>query len=92
MDDLWLSLVICSLSAGAALLLARRVRRRKTQIAYAVGQWVLFSFVSFLLLLVINTVGIDWYYVDDVAISSVYTYIIEDSRYFGMGSRADTND
>ena len=87
MEHILISLFVCALSSGGALLLARRMRHRKAQPFYAVALWVLFSFVSFLLVLVVNTVSIDWYYVDDAVIAGFYTYFMENSRYFGVQSQ-----
>lgn len=87
LDDTWISFVACTLSSGGGFLLARRIRGRKRQLYYAVALWALLSFVSFLLVLVINAAGIDWYYFDDVAVGALYTYFMEDSRYFNVESK-----
>lgn len=92
MENIWISLLVCSLVSGATLVIARKVRRRTTPITYAVAQWALFSFVSFLLVLIVNAVGLDWYYFDDVVISGFYTYVIEDSRFFALGGKKPGNE
>lgn len=87
MGDIWISFVACAVSSGGGLLLARRIRGRKRQPYYVVALWALFSFISFLLVLVINAAGIDWRYFDDVAVGTLYTYFMEDSRYFDVESK-----
>lgn len=82
METLWLSFTICMASAASGLFLAKTIRRTKRVLAYDLALSVVFGFASYLLVLIVNAIGIDWYYFDEVLIGSGYSYFMESARLF----------
>ena len=80
--QLWLSFVVCLISAGIGMCLAinrKGIGRGKME---NVAIWVFLGFTSFLLVLMANAVSINLSYLDDVLIGMVYGYFMADASIF----------
>lgn len=82
MEPIWLSFTICMASAVAGFFFAKTVRRTKRALTYDLALSVAFGFVSYLLVLIVNAIGIDWYYFDEILIGAGYSYFMENAQLF----------
>lgn len=82
MEPIWLSFIICLASAAFGFFLAKKIRRTKRVLTYDLALSVVFGFVSYLLVLIVNAMGIDWYYFDEILIGAGYSYFMEGAKLF----------
>ena len=80
--DLLTSFFICLISAIAGSLVVCHFRLKNWDLLKCGGLAVLSGFVSFLIVLLINVAGVNWYYLEEVIVGFFYPIILGDSRFF----------
>ena len=83
--NLWISFLICLISAGIGLVLAIRRKGLRRDKLKDLAVWVFLGFASFLLALIANAIGIDLGYAEEIAIGVAYSYFLADAPMFNAG-------
>jgi hypothetical protein len=82
MIQLWLTFVVCTISSAMGMCLAIKQKKINREKLAHIGIWIFLGFASFLLVLMVNAVGIDWGYLDEILIGISYSYFMADASIF----------
>ena len=80
--EYYLSFAICLVSSALGTLVLYKISSYKYESYKYIGLAFLSGFIAFLIVIFLNIIGIDWLYVDEFVVGTVYPFILGSRKFF----------
>jgi len=78
----YFSFAICLVSSALGALVLYKISSYKYEIYKYIGLALLSGFITFLIVIFLNIIGIDWFYADEFIVGMIYPFILGSKKFF----------